>query len=738
MKTVRETTRRGIIGGMGAPAVASLDPSLRDALDVARDLGVDPATGLTSAEAERRLQNDGPNELRAKPPVPLWRKILAQFQDPLIYLLLVAVAISVGAWLAEGAAGLPIDALVISAIVLLNGILGFVQERKAETAVAALQSMTAATSTVLRDGELYTVPSREVVRGDILALSEGDAVGVDARLLSASALRLSEASLTGESESVTKNVATLPEPVPLGDRKDMVYRGTAVAQGVGRAVVTATGMGTEMGAIAEMLEATPQDKSPLQKEITGVSKLLGITVIVIAVVVMVATALINDVSTLSDAVSVLLLGVSLAVAAVPEGLPALLSVVLAIGVQRMARRNAVVKQLHSVETLGSATVIASDKTGTLTKNEMTIQRIRTSSGEIELTGVGYRPAGSALAAGRELSDPALAREARMVLAGGSLANNAQLSFRDGEWQIQGDPTEAAFLVAAHKLEGTVDRARQFERQAEVPFTSERKMMSVLVSGQGDEGAAVVAKGAPDVLLRRCIAVQVGERVLPLDSNRRADALAAVEELSAQAYRTLGVAYRWLDETGATDRLDEGDEQDLVYVGVVGIIDPPRPEVAAAVAEAQRAGVRIMMITGDHPTTAARIAEDLGIVEPGATARDRSRAGHPVCGAATGGDGHDIGLRPRRPAEQAADRRRAASPGRGRGHDRRRRQRRTRAEVRGHWRRDGHHRDTGDQGSREDDPRRRQLRHHRRGGATGPGHLRQHPKVPALPVVVKHG
>ena len=618
-KTVWESTRRGIIGGMGAPAVASLDPSLRDALDVARGLGVDPTTGLTMSDAEHRLQSDGPNELRAKPPVPLWRKILAQFQDPLIYLLLVAVAISVAAWLAQGAAGLPIDALVISAIVLLNGILGFVQERKAETAVAALQSMTAAMSTVLRNGELYTVPSTELVCGDILALSEGDAVGADGRLLSATALRVSEASLTGESESATKNVATLSEPVPLGDRKNMVYRGTAVAQGVGRAVIIATGMGTEMGAIAEMLEATEEEPSTLQKEIARVSKLLGITVIVIAVVVMVATALTNDISTLSDAVTVLLLGVSLAVAAVPEGLPAILSVVLAIGVQRMARRNAVVTKLHSVETLGSATVIASDKTGTLTKNEMTIQRIRTSSGEVELTGVGYRPEGSALAAGRQLSDPALAREARMVLAGGSLANNAQLSFRDGEWQIQGDPTEAAFLVAAHKLEGTVDRARQFERHAEVPFTSERKMMSVLVSGQGDEGAAVVAKGAPDVLLRRCIAVQVGERVLPLDSDRRAAAFAAIEELSAQAYRTLGVAYRWLDGAGATDRLDEGDEKDLVYVGAVGIIDPPRPEVADAVAEARRAGMRVIMITGDHPTTAARIAEDLGIVGLGATA-----------------------------------------------------------------------------------------------------------------------
>ncbi|HEY5151380.1 MAG TPA: cation-translocating P-type ATPase [Mycobacterium sp.] len=596
----------------------SRDPSIRDGAEVARDLAVDPATGLASAEAERRLHRDGGNELRAKAPVPMWRKVLRQFQDPLIYLLLVAVAISMAAWLAEGASGAPLDALVISAIVVLNGVLGFVQENRAEAAVRALQSMTEATSTVLREGELRTVSSRELVRGDILVLNEGDAVGADARLLTAAALRLSEASLTGESEPVTKTATTLADHKPLGDRTDMVFRGTSVVQGVGRAVVTATGMDTEVGAIAEMLEATREDPSPLQKEIASVSRLLGITVIVIAVVVMIVTALVNEVSALSDLVTILLLGVSLAVAAVPEGLPAILSVVLALGVQQLARRNAVVKKLHSVETLGSATVIASDKTGTLTKNEMTIQRIRTASGEVELTGVGYRPEGTALAGGQELSDPALSREARMVLTGGSLANNAQLTLRDGEWQIQGDPTEAAFLVAAHKLVGAVDRARQFERRGEIPFTSERKMMSTLVAG-GDEGTAVVAKGAPDVLLQRCIAVQVGDQVIPLDAGRRATALAAVEELSAQAFRTLGVAYRWVDDTDTCDRLDVADEQNLTYVGVVGIIDPPRPEVAEAVADAHRAGVRVMMITGDHPTTAARIAEDLSIVGPGATA-----------------------------------------------------------------------------------------------------------------------
>ncbi|MCV7319336.1 haloacid dehalogenase [Mycolicibacterium confluentis] len=594
------------------------DPSVREGPEVARDLGVDPATGLAPAEAARRLHGDGPNELRAAPPVPTWRRVLRQFQDPLVYLLLVAVVISTAAWLAEGGAGAPVDALVISAIVVLNGILGFVQENRAEAAVKALQSMTDATSTVLREGELRTVPSRELVRGDILVLNEGDAVGADARVLTAAALRVSEASLTGESEPVTKSAATLTEHLPLGDRRDMVFRGTSVVQGVGRAVVTATGMGTEVGSIAEMLEDTREEPSPLQKEITRVSRLLGITVVVIAVVVMVVTALVNEISTFGHLVTVLLLGVSLAVAAVPEGLPAILSVVLAIGVQQLARHKAIVKKLHSVETLGSATVIASDKTGTLTKNEMTIQRIRTFSGEVELTGVGYRPEGTALVDGAPLSNPALQREARMVLAGGSLANDAQLTHRDGQWQIQGDPTEAAFLVASHKLAGAVDRVRQFRRRDEIPFTSERKMMSALVTG-GAEGTAVVSKGAPDVLLQRCVAVQVGDQTLPLDADRRAAALAAVEELSAQSFRTLGVAYRWVDDPDTVGPLDVADERNLVYLGVVGIIDPPRPEVAGAIAEAHRAGVRVMMITGDHPTTAARIAADLGIVEPGATA-----------------------------------------------------------------------------------------------------------------------
>ena len=604
---------------MDAPVVAPTDPSLREALDVAADLEVDPATGLPSEEAADRLRRDGPNELREKPPVPVWRKILAQFHDPLIYLLLVAVVISLIAWAAEGASGPPVDALVIAAVLLVNAIIGFVQGSRAETAVAALQSMTAATSTVLRDGALRTLPARELVRGDILVLTEGDAVGADGRLVTATELRISEAPLTGESEAVAKTASPLREVVPLADRTDMVYKGTAVAQGAGRAVVTATGMETEMGAIAEMVESTREEPSPLEKEIAGVSKRLGIAVIIIAAVVIVVTALVNNISSVSQFVTVLLLGVSLAVAAVPEGLPAILTVVLALGVQRMARRNAVVKKLRSVETLGSASVIAAGKTGTLTENEMTIRRVVTASGKVEVTGDGYRPGGAVLSGGHKVTDGALAHEISVLLAAGSLANDAELTFRDGEWEVHGDPTEAALLVAAHKLDGTFERARAFDRRDEMPLTPDGRAMLALVEGrQRERGLAVVASGEPHVLLERCTALQVGDRVVPLDAGRRARALEDVEKLSARAYRTLAVAYRRLGDVDVRDGLTESDGQNLVYVGVAGIIDPPRPEAAEAVAEARQAGVRIVMITGDHPAIAARIAEDLGIVQPGAT------------------------------------------------------------------------------------------------------------------------
>ena len=607
-----------------APATPDLqnlpDPSLSEADGVVQAVGADIEHGLTAQDAIRRLAQDGPNELRAAPVKPRWRRMLAQFQDPLIYLLLAAVIIALVAWGIEGRSGWPVDAIVISLVVLLNGVLGFVQEARAANAVAALARMTAVSSAVLRDGQEQRVPSAQLVRGDVLVLGEGDAVGADARLLQAASLRVQEASLTGESEAVLKDAATLRAAAPLGDRLNMVFKGTAVAQGTGRAVVTATGMRTEMGAIAAMLEATVEAPTPLQKEVARIGRTLGIAVVVIAVIVVGTILLLSDIRTASDVITVLLLGVSLAVAAVPEGLPAILSVVLAMGVQRMAKRNAIVKNLSSVETLGSASVICSDKTGTLTRAEMTIERVMTASGDSHVTGVGYAPQGQVEHQGSALTGGPVHAEHIVMLSGGSLASNADLrQAESGEWEIHGDPTEAAFLVAERKLGVTEKREQRFERVGEIPFSSERKLMSSIERDheQGD-ALVVITKGAPDVLMKLCTRARVGMDVVPFDDALRARATADVHTLSDAALRTLAVAYRPLaddEDPQATETL----ERELIFVGTVGIIDPPREEAGVAIREARRAGIRVMMITGDHPRTAARIAADLGIVEPGAKA-----------------------------------------------------------------------------------------------------------------------
>jgi potassium/sodium efflux P-type ATPase len=599
------------------------DPSLVDVATVANELGSDPATGLSPEEAARRLAGLGPNEIASVPPVPAWRRFLEHFRDPLVYLLLAAIVVSLVAWAYEGAEGLPFDAIVIAVIVVLNAVLGHLQQARAEHAVEALQRMSATTATVVRSGAQVRVPTRELVPGDVLLLAEGDTVAADARLVTAATLKVSEASLTGESEAVLKDAAPLRAPAPLGDRLNMVFNGTAVSQGVGRAVVTATGMSTQMGQVADLLHTTTEDPTPLQREIARVGRMLGAAVVVIALVVMTTVFLFFGVESADDVVTTLLLGVSLAVAAVPEGLPAVLSVVLALGVQRMAAHHAIVKELSSVETLGSASVICSDKTGTLTKGEMTIGRVVTPLGEVAVTGAGYRPEGDLLHDGAELEeDDPLWLATAYVLTGGCLANNAVLQQEeDGGWTIQGDPTEAAFLVAEAKLGTHQRRTARFSRVGEIPFTSERKLMSSLHTDASRHGMiAVVTKGAPDVLLDRCTRIQVGDAVEPLDARWREKVLDDVERLSGEAFRTLAVAYQPLDVT-TTPPLDESLEHGLVYAGMVGIIDPPRSEAAAAVAEAHRAGIRVVMITGDHPRTAARIARDLGVssTEPRAVA-----------------------------------------------------------------------------------------------------------------------
>jgi potassium/sodium efflux P-type ATPase len=595
-----------------------------DAGEVAGALGTDVRNGLDDDEATARLAHYGPNQLQASEPVPKWRRFLEQFADPLVYLLIAAVIVSLVAWALEGAHEVPWDAVVIVVIIVANAVLGYVQEARAEEAVAALQRMAAASAGVVRGGRERRVPVTDVVPGDVLTLAEGDAVPADARLTEAAALKVAEASLTGESEAVLKDATTLAEPAGLGDRLDMVFSGTAVASGRGRAVVTATGMDTEMGTIARLLGSTEDEPTPLQREVAYIGRYLGIAVVIIALVVMVGIFLTSDIEDASDAVEVLLVGVSLAVAAVPEGLPAVLSVVLALGVQRMAKRQAIVKRLSSVETLGSASVVCSDKTGTLTRNEMTILKVVTASGEVDLSGSGYSPEGEVSRDGRALgSDPAdegLADEVRYVLGGGSLANDAVLQREDDQWSVQGDPTEAAFLVAERKFGITEDREERFERVGEIPFTSERKLMSTFQADAEAGGrVAVVTKGAPDVLLARCTHERVAGEVRALTAERRTAVLADVDRLAAEALRTLAVAYRRLPDGHTPPGGPEAEalEHELVYVGVAGIIDPPRPEAATAIAEAHAAGVRVIMITGDHPVTASRIAADLGIVEPGA-------------------------------------------------------------------------------------------------------------------------
>ncbi|MGH8265024.1 MAG: cation-translocating P-type ATPase, partial [Steroidobacterales bacterium] len=557
-------------------------------------LGTNARLGLSEKEARARLEKHGRNELTAEPPVPGWRKFLAQFQDVLVILLLVATLVSAGLWLVERESALPYEAIAILTVVLLNAVMGYIQQSRAEEAVAALRQMSAAHAHVIREGARQSIPATTVVPGDIVLIEEGDTVPADARLVQSTALQTAEAALTGESLPVSKDLDPIDEEVGLGDRHNMIFSGTAATYGHGRAVVVATGMQTQMGRIAGMLKESPQETTPLQKELDRVGKLLGITVVVIAVVMIATILLVEDVRGFSAIFDVLILGVALAVAAVPEGLPAVVTAVLALGVQRMAKRNAIVRHLAAVETLGSADVIASDKTGTLTKNEMTVRAVVTASGRVSLSGTGYAPEGEVRRdSGAEIDGP-LRIELTRALAIGDRANNAVLLQRDGRWTVQGDPTEGALVVAARKarLEDEAIDAR-FPRIAEVPFSSERKLMTTIhTDAQSQERLLVFTKGAPDILLARCSQELVGEESRPLTAARRSEILQTNEALAGEALRTLGVAFRLLPaEAFEADEVDERIEQDLVLAGLIGMIDSPRQEAKQAVARAKAAGIR---------------------------------------------------------------------------------------------------------------------------------------------------
>jgi Ca2+-transporting ATPase len=551
------------------------------------------AAGLAPAEARARLLADGPNELRQAERVDALAILRQQFGSLIVWIL-------VGAAVLSGALREWIDCAVILAIVALNAGIGFLQEYRAERALTALRRMTSANARVRRGGAAVLVPAAQVVRGDVLEVEAGDVVAADARLLAVAELQTNEAPLTGESAPVEKAVAPVAGEVPLADRRNLLFQGTGVATGSGLAVIVATGEDTELGRISGMLAAAGDEATPLQRRLAAFGRTL-----VWACLGVVGLVFAAGLARGEPLLDLLLTSVSLAVAAVPEGLPAVVTIALAIGVQRMARRRALVRRLHAVETLGSTDVICTDKTGTLTVGEMAVREIAIGGATLRVTGEGYGPAGGIEATG-QVPPQALARLAA-VMAG---CNSAHLVQTDGGWSVVGDPTEGALLAAAAKCGATSARiAADMPEVLRFPFDSDRKRMSVLRRRGGSFVA--FAKGAPDLLLGRCARVLAGDGEAALDAARREQVLAANAALAARGLRVLALADR---ELAASPLPADADavERDLVLLGLVGIQDPPRAAAQRAVARCQAAGIRVVMITGDQPTTALAIAQVLGI------------------------------------------------------------------------------------------------------------------------------
>lgn len=573
-------------------------------------LATDLAAGLTAAQAQERLTEAGANELAEKPRDPLWRKFVSQLNNFLVLILLAAGLLSL-------AVGEVTDAVVILAIVLLNAVVGVIQENKAENALAALKKMAAPSAKVIRDGRLLSLPSRAIVPGDVVIVEAGDYVPADLRFIEAVNLRIEEASLTGESVPADKRAARAPGEVPIGERHNMGYMGTVVVSGRGTGAVVATGMRTEIGQIAQMLDTFGEEQTPLQRNLQTLSKKLGLVCLAICAVIF-AVGLYRGFSTgsLSYAEIQLLMmtAVSLAVAAIPEGLPAIVTLVLALGMQRMARRNVLVRKLHAVETLGSVTVICSDKTGTLTQNKMSVASIYAGGQNYAVAGEGYRPQGLITADGKPVDsagDPLLATLLRACV----LCNDATLKIDEAtnDWAIIGDPTEGALLVVAAKGGVAAEQLRQTHpRLGELPFDSQRKLMTTF-HANGAGGIIAFVKGAPDVLLAKSSRILRGPGADQLRLADREAATAANIAMAADALRVLSVGYREFASLPA-EISPAVVEQDLTFVGLVGMIDPPRPEAREAIELSNMAGIRPLMITGDYPQTALAIAQRVGLVQ----------------------------------------------------------------------------------------------------------------------------
>ncbi|MDO8715968.1 MAG: cation-translocating P-type ATPase [Dehalococcoidales bacterium] len=556
-------------------------------------------SGLSREEAERRLAEFGPNELTEKHKVSPWAIFGEQFKNFLIIILLIAAILS-------GVLGEVADAIVIFVIVLFAAILGFVQEYRAEQAMAALKRMASPVATVIRDGEEIDIPSRELVPGDIILLQTGDSTPADSRIIEAVNLKLSEASLTGESEPVDKTMDSLPDASGVGDRRNMVYMGTSVVYGRGSAVVTATGMATEFGKIAVMLQSVEEEKTPLQVNLDRVGKGIAIAALVLTFALAVVGVIRGH-----GIVEMFVWAVSLAVAAVPEALPAVVTISLAIGVQRMVKRHALVRRLPAVETLGCTTIICSDKTGTLTQNQMTVKQLYTDDKSIEVSGTGYEPKGSFLL-NTLAFEPLKDIHVETLLRIGNLCNDSHLHLEDGEgrWQIKGDPTEGALLVAAAKA-GMVheDELRQYPRVNEMPFSSETKMMTTLHRTHADKYVAY-SKGAAEVILDSSSRVFRNGTAQGLGSAEREKLHDITRDMASRGLRVLGLAYKLVSHP------NDIPDRELVFVGLVGMIDPPRDEVKGAVRLCDQAGIKSVMITGDHKLTAMAIARELGLLKDG--------------------------------------------------------------------------------------------------------------------------
>lgn len=552
--------------------------------------------GLTFQEVQLRRADSGLNELQCANRISPWAMLLEQFKNVLIIILLGATVLS--AFMGHG-----IEAIAISVIVLFAVILGFLQEYRAERAIEALREMAAPTATTVRDGKEIELPARDLVPGDVVILRAGNKIPADVRLIEAINMQVDEAALTGESVPVEKVTVPLDKPeLGLGDRINMAFAGTAVTYGRGRAVVVATGMNTEFGKIAKMLQSVERRKTPLQENLDKVGRMLARAAFVVVFIIVLLGLLRGQ-----PIIEMLIFGIALAVAVVPEALPAVVTISLAIGLQRMAKRHALVRRLPAVETLGSTSVICSDKTGTLTKDEMTAKKVYAGGQMLDVTGTGYEPLGSFFASHAEVEP---SKTVKLLLQAATLASDTTLfrSTEDGRWHVKGDPTEGAFVVAAAKA--GLDKAAldlQFTRVSEIPFSSERKRMTTIHAVPG--GMVAYSKGAFEVILESCNTYMTDHGESAITPVVKGEILQTARQMGGEALRVLAVSFK----TGATTK---DAEYDMIFLGLVGMIDPPRPEARTAIQTCELAGIKVVMITGDHPETAQAIARDLGILKAG--------------------------------------------------------------------------------------------------------------------------